>query len=199
MTAEDAESRGKRGFRRALQWCLFAWGCMLLGLCSGVVSGTVAAIGGGILAVAGLFFALISAFLALLGMVSPGGVARIRFVGLLVLSLLPFIALLCIFIVNTTDTLRSMTISATRAEIAALSTALDIYQSDCGRYPTTEQGLKPLFKSPGIAGWRGPYLRKVPLDGWGRELRYVSTNGQFQLLSAGADGAFQTADDITSF
>ena len=199
MTAEDTESRGKRGFRRALQWCLFAWGCMLLGLCGGVVSGTVAAIGSGILAVAGLLFALISAFLALLGMLFPGGVARIRFFGLLVLSVLPFIALLCIFIVNITDTLRSMTISATRAEIAALSTALDFYQSDCGSYPTTEQGLKPLFKKPGITGWRGPYLRKVPLDGWGRELRYISTKGHFQLLSAGPDGAFQTGDDITSF
>lgn len=35
-------------------------------------------------------------------------------------------------------------------------------------------------------------------DAWGRSLRYDRTNNEFVIRSAGADGEFETADDITS-
>ncbi len=53
-----------------------------------------------------------------------------------------------------------------KAQIEALSRALDTYRLDTGHYPTTEQGLAALNRQPdGEAKWQGPYLAKgVPAD-----------------------------------
>lgn len=80
-----------------------------------------------------------------------------------------------------------------RAQLDALSKALDTYRLDVGRYPTTEQGLKALNAAPeGEARWSGPYLQKdVPLDPWGNAYVYKApgTNKRdYDLLSLGKDG-----------
>lgn len=43
-------------------------------------------------------------------------------------------------------------------ETNAILTALEAYRLDVGRYPTTQDGLIVLWRSPGIKGWSGPYL-----------------------------------------
>src|SRR3989338_1129755 len=65
--------------------------------------------------------------------------------------------------------------AAAKADIEAnLSAALDLYELDNGRYPTTEQGLAALVQKPVAAPeplhWKGPYLKKkrIPQDPWGR-------------------------------
>ena len=80
-----------------------------------------------------------------------------------------------------------------RAQLDALSKALDTYRLDVGRYPTTEQGLKALNAAPqGEARWNGPYLqREVPLDPWGNPYIYRapgSDKRDYDLLSLGKDG-----------
>ena len=84
-------------------------------------------------------------------------------------------------------------VKATRAQIELLSTALDSFRLDVGRYPTTEEGLDALQRKPSSADrWDGPYLRKeVPLDPWNKAYVYKSPgdHGAFDLLSFGADGA----------
>jgi len=60
---------------------------------------------------------------------------------------------------------RQARVAAARADIEAnLTTALDLYELDNGRYPTTEQGLRALirkpFSSPIPKNWNGPYLKK---------------------------------------
>ena len=100
-------------------------------------------------------------------------------------------------------------VSAARADIDAnLTSALDLYELDNGQYPTTEQGLKALLEKPSSApapaSWNGPYLKKkrMPLDPWGREYRYVSpgthNTEEFDLFSYGQDGV-EGKDDIVNW
>src|SRR5262245_45655778 len=83
-------------------------------------------------------------------------------------------------------------IKATKAQIELLSTALDTFRLDVGRYPTTEEGLEALRTKPGgLERWDGPYLKKdVPLDPWGKAYAYKSPgeHGAFDIVSYGDDG-----------
>jgi len=84
-----------------------------------------------------------------------------------------------------------------KAQITLLKTALDLYQSDFGTYPTSEQGLQALrtrpFDLPDPSKWAGPYLEKeVPLDPWGKPYHYrspgIHNRESFDLWSVGPDG-----------
>jgi general secretion pathway protein G len=79
-----------------------------------------------------------------------------------------------------------------KTQINLIESALDAFKLDVGRYPTTQEGLKVLWKNPGnIKGWDGPYLPKpVKKDPWGRPYIYESPgkHGEYDLYSLGADG-----------
>jgi general secretion pathway protein G len=89
-------------------------------------------------------------------------------------------------------------IKATKLDIRTLGTALDMYQMDNFRYPTTEQGLEALIKPPAVEplakNWRSQgYLRSksVPKDQWGNDYLYRqpgSQGGAYDLYTLGADG-----------
>ncbi|MFC1601765.1 type II secretion system major pseudopilin GspG [Candidatus Sumerlaeota bacterium] len=86
------------------------------------------------------------------------------------------------------------------------TTALDLYYTDIGMYPTTDQGLKALVKKPTSSpvpeGWSKPYLKKLDKDPWSNpyNYKYPSENGMdFDLWSSGPDGQSNTADDITNW
>ena len=83
------------------------------------------------------------------------------------------------------------------ADIESLSTALDMYHTDNGDYPTTEQGLAALQQAPTSdpvpRAWNGPYLRKaLSRDPWGNEYvyRYPGERNpdSYDLVSYGGDG-----------
>lgn len=89
-----------------------------------------------------------------------------------------------------------------RMEIGNLEGALQIYSFDTGRFPTTAEGLQALLQNPtGAASWKGPYLKKLPNDPWERPYIYKSPgeHGDFDICSAGADGAEGTADDVCNW
>lgn len=77
-------------------------------------------------------------------------------------------------------------------EMKVISAALERYQLDTGRYPTTDQGLQALISNINEPGWHGPYLSKEDaIDPWGYPYIYRSPGpkGQkYKLLSLGADG-----------
>jgi general secretion pathway protein G len=86
--------------------------------------------------------------------------------------------------------------TATLVQIRSLEQALDLYKLDNGFYPTTEQGLEALVAKP--AGTPEPrnyrddgYMKKVPMDPWGRPYVYRSPgeHGETDLFSFGPDGA----------
>jgi len=83
---------------------------------------------------------------------------------------------------------------AARLQIEELSSALDMYRLDVGRYPSTEEGLAALIEAPSAARvWNGPYLRKkkVPADPWNNPYHYVSPgqHGKFDMFTLGADNS----------
>ena len=95
-------------------------------------------------------------------------------------------------------------IGATKIQISALKTAVKRFEADCGRFPSTVEGLEALVKRP--VGLREAikwerYLDEpiVPLDPWGQEYFYrhpSSGDRDFDLFSKGADGQEGTDDDI---
>ena len=86
--------------------------------------------------------------------------------------------------------------TATVVQIRALEQALDLYKLDNGFYPTTEQGLEALVSKPSgmpepMNYRRDGYMKKVPVDPWGRPYVYRSPgeHGETDILSFGPDGA----------
>jgi len=85
-----------------------------------------------------------------------------------------------------------------------LKTALDRFAIDCGRYPTTSEGLKALFICPtniSNARWKGPYIDppRIPQDPWGHDYIYCcpgihNTNG-YDIYSCGFDGVSKSGGD----
>ncbi len=95
-------------------------------------------------------------------------------------------------------------VAASRADIKAnISVALDLYELDSGKYPATEDGLMALVTKPGSAvKWKGPYLKKEPVDPWGRKYLYKSPgehSKDYDLYSCGPDGVEGGGDDVTSW
>lgn len=86
-----------------------------------------------------------------------------------------------------------------RMDISNLETALDMYYTHNGRYPTTEQGLKALIEKPTVEpipdNWQGPYLKhgRLPKDPWGNDYRYECPGKHnpdtYDIYSLGRDGA----------
>jgi len=96
-------------------------------------------------------------------------------------------------------------ITAARADIASLEVALDAFEVDTGRYPTTEEGLGALLEAPSdVTGWHGPYIKRgLPKDPWGRPYIYKcpgdhNTTG-YDLYSYGPNGQEGGGDDIDNW
>lgn len=82
---------------------------------------------------------------------------------------------------------------AAKVQIESLATSLELYRLDIGRYPSGEQGLAALIKSPAsVRNWNGPYLKgnSVPLDPWGVAYYYRAPgqHGAYDIFTLGADG-----------
>ncbi len=94
--------------------------------------------------------------------------------------------------------------TAAKTQIAGFSTALDAYEVDTGGYPKGADGLMNLVQAPSdVQGWKGPYMKDVPADPWGRPYVYVSPGrnnpNSYDLYSLGADGREGTEDDVTNW
>ena len=108
--------------------------------------------------------------------------------------------------------------AAARTQIEQFSSALQTYFLDCGRFPTTEQGLSALWEKPVFypvpENWDGPYLdRKPGNDPWGTDFKYLSSESSimpsevpeslpYVLFSYGPDGkegGEGGSDDICSW
>jgi general secretion pathway protein G len=94
-----------------------------------------------------------------------------------------------------------------KVQLHNLTSLLDLYRLDIGRYPTQEEGLKALVtQPPGLESWGGPYVKKEAslLDPWGNPYiyRFPGEHGSFDLMTLGADkaaGGTGENQDITSW
>ncbi len=90
--------------------------------------------------------------------------------------------------------------TAAKVQIELLSTALDVYRLDTGKYPTQGAGLEALInKSDEAKNWKGPYLKKekIPKDPWRAEYIYnfPGEHGDYDIISYGADGSEGGTDE----
>jgi len=83
----------------------------------------------------------------------------------------------------------------TLADLSNVEKALDEFRLHVGRYPTQSEGLFALVEDPGSTSgahsWKGPYLKRLPVDGWSNEFVYVCpgrVSTDFDLYSLGKDG-----------
>lgn len=91
-------------------------------------------------------------------------------------------------------------IAAARADINAnLASALDLYEIDNGTYPEKLEDL--IVKPASATNWKGPYLKKRPVDPWGNPYiyKYPGTHGDYDLSSRGKSGAESGEDAVTSW
>ena len=86
-------------------------------------------------------------------------------------------------------------------QLETFGLALCDFARDCGRHPTTAEGLDALMTRPSSVQdgrWKGPYLdgTSIRLDPWGRPYVYAcpsaNTTNQFDLYSCGPDGVSQS-------
>ncbi|MGO2566608.1 type II secretion system major pseudopilin GspG [Serratia sp. BW106] len=91
------------------------------------------------------------------------------------------------------------------SDIVALENGLDMYRLDNGRYPTNEQGLAALIAKPVTPPLprnypEDGYLRRLPQDPWGSDYRLLNPgiHHKIDISSAGPDGEWDNADDITN-
>ena len=99
-------------------------------------------------------------------------------------------------------------VTAAKTDISNISTALDAFEIDAGRYPSSEEGLQALIQQPaGVTEWHGPYLKSkggtIPADPWGNPYiyRYPGQHNanSYDLYSAGPDLHDGTDDDVTNW
>jgi general secretion pathway protein G len=84
-------------------------------------------------------------------------------------------------------------VKAAKIQLQSFGSALDLFYLDAGRFPSTEEGLAALVqRTPGVAGWNGPYLKggSVPGDPWNHPYIYKAPGerGPYEITSYGSDG-----------
>jgi type II secretion system protein G len=82
-----------------------------------------------------------------------------------------------------------------------ISGALDAFELDYGRFPTTAEGIAALITRPvaDSKNHKQPYISGIPKDPWDHPYIYRSPGvggKDFDLFSAGPDGRPDTADDV---
>lgn len=128
--------------------------------------------------------------------------------GLTLIEIMIVIAILgllaAIIGVNVMGNLGEGRVAAARDQIGQFKTALRLYNRDCGKYPSTAEGLGALVnKTASCPRWK-PYLEEnvIPNDPWGNAFEYFNpgTHGQeMEIISKGSDGNLNTADDVQSW
>ncbi len=86
-----------------------------------------------------------------------------------------------------TGQLSKSRVKETQIEMNQIMTQLNMYNSDCGRYP---ESLNNLVENSGdeCPNWGPePYLKKAPKDAWQNDFVYELNGNQFTLRSLGAD------------
>ena len=133
--------------------------------------------------------------------VGPRGFTLIEL--LLVLAILA--ALAAMVVPKFTRRSQQAKITAAQVDLANLEIAIDAFEVDCGRYPTSQEGLAVLVEEPAnVTGWMGPYIKRgAPKDPWANPYQYTypgrqNTDG-YDLHSFGPDGQNGGDDDIDNW
>lgn len=96
-------------------------------------------------------------------------------------------------------------VAAAKLQIKQLQTALNVYRTEQGRFPSQEQGLDALVRIPDRDPIPKNYPRdgyldgtRVPLDPWGNAFIYITpgrSGESYEILCYGSDGEPGGEDD----
>ena len=93
-----------------------------------------------------------------------------------------------------------------QTQIASFKTALELFETENGRFPKGKDGLLDLIQQPRDAQNWHPYLQdetSIPNDPWGHPYIYVCPGkhnpNSYDIISMGPDGREGTDDDITNW
>jgi general secretion pathway protein G len=93
--------------------------------------------------------------------------------------------------------------TAAKADIATLKAALERFELDAGRYPTTDEGLSALVTQPGSVTKWFQQIDKLPTDPWQNPYNYrypgQHNTNSYDLWSNGADGREGGTDDVDNW
>ena len=123
----------------------------------------------------------------------------------LLLVLVILAALAAVVVPKFTRRSEQAKVTAASTDVSNIEVALDAFEVDCGRHPTTEEGLRALLEQPSnAAGWKGPYLKKgMPKDPWGNPYLYRCPGQHnvdgYDLYSWGPNGQEGGGDDIDNW
>jgi general secretion pathway protein G len=83
-------------------------------------------------------------------------------------------------------------VKAAKIQMQSFASALDLYNLDTGRYPSSAEGLAALVQPTTGVAWNGPYLKgaALPNDPWNHPYIYrvPGERGPYDILSLGSDG-----------
>jgi general secretion pathway protein G len=109
-------------------------------------------------------------------------------------------SLIAILLQKITGGIDKSKLGETKIIMGQVSNALNMYYTDCGKFPETLDGL--VHADSACSNW-GPeaYMKKAPKDAWGTDMIYTVEGNNFVLKSLGADrreGGEGFAKDISS-
>jgi general secretion pathway protein G len=111
--------------------------------------------------------------------------------------------LIAILATSVRGSLKKAKIRQAKIQIAEYGKALDMYYTDCNRYPNTDEGLQALLTAPASCSNWGPdpYLKNLAKDPWGGDFIYESEGNTYLLKSLGSDhreGGSGDAKDVAN-
>lgn len=95
-------------------------------------------------------------------------------------------SLIAVLLPQVTDRLDRSKLGETKIAMGQVMNALNMYYTDCGKFPESLEGLTAADSS--CSNW-GPeaYLKKPPKDSWGTDFAYSVDGSSFVLKSLGKD------------
>src|SRR5262249_42149268 len=98
--------------------------------------------------------------------------------------------LIAVLATQVNSRLKKAKMNEAKIQIGEYSKALDMFYTDCGFYPHSEQGVAARVQAPSNCPNWGPdaYVKKIKDDPWNHPFIYESSGNAFKLKSFGSDG-----------
>jgi general secretion pathway protein G len=95
--------------------------------------------------------------------------------------------LMAVLLPNLMSRLDKSKVNSTKIAISQMVNALNLYYTDCGKYPASLDGLQKADAD--CSNWGPePYMKKNLKDGWNHDFQYTIEGNAYVLKSFGKDG-----------